>query len=197
MIYSNLTVSKKNRFNRYSLRITSVLVVAATLLFSSWSAADGTRYRVLLENEPGADEIEAGQIQAGIRMLESELQKADLASSGRIWTNLCAAHIISRSLIEAERTCNKAVEIDPTDYALNNRGVFRVYTGDLSGAREDFQRVRPSNVKAYLERITATNIRLVAASNFDLVSQLIAKRNPAEVRSRRVVSTAQIEDLKN
>lgn len=195
MNYSNFAVAERYCISRYSFRIVSVLVATAVLLFGGSSFADETRYRVLLESVPGADEIEAGNIRAGVRMLEGQLKEVDPAKSGKIWTTLCAARIISRSLVEAELACNKAVATDPTDYALNNRGVFRVYTGDLAGARDDFERVRPPDVQAYLERLRATDIGLVAAGNFDLVDELMAMRSPAGLQSRRVISTADIEDL--
>jgi FMN phosphatase YigB (HAD superfamily) len=173
----------------------SCLVLLAALTLCSWSYAEETRYRVLLGRVPGADEIEAGNIRAGIRILEDQLKNGDPAKQGEVWSTLCAAFIINRSLVEAERACNKAVAIDPDDYALNNRGVLRVYKGDLAGARADFERVRPSDVEAYLEQLKAKNVRLVAATNFDLVGELLAMRRLEEGKSWREVSTADVESL--
>ena len=110
-------------------------------------------------------------------------------------STLCAAYIINIPLNQAERACAKAVEIDPTYHALNNRGVFRVYKGDLVNAREDFERVRPLDVEAYLDKLKTTNVRLVAASNYVLVNERLAKHSPAEVKASDVISTAAIEDL--
>ena len=96
---------------------------------------------------------------------------------------------------QAEHACTKAVEINPTNHALNNRGVFRLYKGELSGARNDFKRARTPDVEAYLEELKTTDVRLVAASNFDLVSQLLAKFTAAEVKTSNEKSTAEVEDL--
>ncbi len=192
---SNFTVLERNVMRRSSPLIAPALVIAAALMIGNQSFADESRYRVILENVPGADEIEAGNILAGIKILEDQLNQVEPGNSGDIWSTLCAAYIINVSLNQAERTCNKAVEIDPTRHALNNRGVFRVYTGDLIRAREDFERVRPLDVEAYLDKLKTTNVRLLAAGNFDLVNQLLSKDTPAEVKASHVVSTAAIEDL--
>ena len=192
---SNFTVLEKSVMWRSSTLITSALIIAAALMIGNQSFADESRYRVLLEDVPGADEIEAGNIEAGIKILENQLIQVEQGNSGDIWSTICAAYIANLSLNKAERACTKAVDIDPTYHALNNRGVFRVYTGDLSGAREDFERVRPLDVEAYLENLETTNIRLVAANNFDLVSQRLAKHTAAEVNASNVISTAVIEDL--
>ncbi len=195
MNISNFTVLGWNVLRRSSSLITAALVIAVVSVVGNPSFADESRYRVLLENVPGADEVEAGNIQAGIKILEDQLNQVEQGSNGDIWSTLCAAYIANLSLKKAEHACTKAVDIDPTYHALNNRGVFRVYTGDLSGAREDFERVRPLDVEAYLDNLKTTNIRLVAANNFDLVSQRLAKHTAAEVNASNVISTAVIEDL--
>ena len=192
---SNFTVLKKIVMRRSSSLIAPALFIAAALMIGKQSFADESGYRVLLETVSGADEIEAGNIQAGIKMLEDQLNQVEQVNNGDIWSTLCAAYIINVSLNQAERACTKAVEIDPSYHALNNRGVFRVYKGDYSGAREDFERVRPLHVEAYLDKLKTTNVRLVAAGNFNLVNQRLAKHTPAEVKISGVVSTAAIEDL--
>ena len=164
-------------------------------MIGNQSMAGEPGYRVMLESVPGADEIEAGNIRAGIKILKDQLYQVEPENSGDIWTTLCAAYIADISLYKAERACTNAVEIDPTYHALNNRGVFRVYDGDLIGAREDFDRVRLLNVEAYPDKLKTTNIRLVATGNFDLVNQLLAKRTHPQVKASGVVSTAAIEDL--
>ncbi len=175
--------------------IASALVIAIALIIGRQSFADESRYRVLLEDVPGADEIEAGNTEAGIKILEDQLAQVEQKNSGDIWSTLCAAYINNLALVQAERACNNAVDIEPTYYALNNRGVLRVYMGDLTGAREDFERVRPHDMEAYLERLKTNNVRLVAAGNFDLLNQLQAKRSHAGNEARTVLSAAKIEDL--
>jgi hypothetical protein len=53
------------------------------------------------------------------------------------------------------------------------------------------------DVQAYLERLKATYIRLVAASNFDLVNELLARHRPEKQQRWREVSSADIEVLDN
>ena len=192
---SNFTVLERNVMRRSSPLIAPALVIAAALMIGNQSFADVSHYRVVLENVPGADEIEAGNILAGIKILEDQLNQVERANSNDIWSTLCGAYIVNGSLNQAERACTKAVEINPTYHALNNRGVFRVSKGDLFRAREDFERVRARHVEAYLDELKTTNVRLVAAGNFDLVNQILAEHTPAEVKTSDVVSTAAIEDL--
>jgi hypothetical protein len=192
---SNITSLKRNVMRRSSSLIAPVLLIAAGLMIGNESIAGEPGYRVVLGSVPGADEIEAGNIRAAIKILEDQLDQVEPENSGAIWATLCAAYIADISLYKAERACTKAVEIEPTNHALNNRGVFRVYDGNLMGAREDFDRVRTLNVKAYPDKLKTTNVRLVAAGNFDLVKQLLAKRTDQQGKSSGVVSTAAIEDL--
>jgi hypothetical protein len=170
-------------------------MIAIGMMMGNRSFADEPRYRVLLEDVPGADEIEAGDMATGIKILEEQLTQVEKSKSGDIWSTLCAAHIKNLALVEAKRACDKAIEIEPTYNALNNRGVLRVYKGDLAGARKDFGRVRPPDMEAYLETLRNNDVRLVAASNFELLGQLLAKRSAAEDETRGVLSTAKIEDL--
>ena len=164
-------------------------------MIGNQSFADEFHFRVVFENVPGAEEIEAGNIQAGIKMLEDQLTQVEQGNSGDIWATLCAAYIVNVSLDQAERACSKAVEIDPTYPAFNNRGVFRVFKGDLSGAREDFERVRPRQLEAYLEELKTKDVRLMAVDNFRLINELSAKHSPAEINASVVMGTAAIEDL--
>ncbi len=108
---------------------------------------------------------------------------------------LCAAYIVNNSLDKAEGACNKAVEVDPTKTAYNNRGVFRASTGDLSGARKDFERVRPRQLEVYLEELRTKDVPLMAIDNFHLIDELLAKGASSESKSSFAISTAEIEDL--
>jgi len=167
---ANFSVLERNVNRRSLLLVAPALVMAVTLMIGNQTFADESGYRVVLENVPGADEIGAGNIQAGIKMLEDQLNQVDQMSNGDIWSTLCAAYILDDSVNQSERACTKAVEVDPTNHALNNRGVFRLSKGDLSGARKDFERVRTPDVEAYLKGLKTTDVRLVAASNYDLVT---------------------------
>ena len=170
-------------------------MVAAALLLGNPSFADTSSFRVGFERVPGTEEIEAGNLQAGIKVLEDELAQIELESSGAILATLCAAYIVNRSLDKAERVCDKAVEIDPTKTAYNNRGVLRALTGNLFGAREDFERVRPPQLEAYLDELRTTDVPLVADDNFYLVDKLLSKRSSAELGRSYAPSAATIENL--
>ncbi len=194
---ANFTELEKNVNGRNLLLIAPALAVAVALMIGSQSFADEHAYRVVLENVPGADEIEVGNIRAGIKMLEDQLNQVEQVSSGKIWSTLCAAYVLDKSLSQAERACTKAVEIEPSSHALNNRGVFRLFKLDLSGAREDFERARTPDVEAYLEKLKTTDVQLVAASNFDLLNQLLAAPTAAEVEKSNEIRTAEVEGLDN
>ncbi len=171
------------------------LIIAAALMLGNPSFADVFPFRIAFENVPGVEEIEAGNMQAGIKVLEDQLEQIEPASSGDILATLCAAYIVNVSLYKAERVCNKAVEIDPTETAYNNRGVIRAFNGDFSGAREDFDRARPRQLDAYLEELKTKDVRLMAHDNYHLIEELSAKHTPAEVTTSVALSTAAIEYL--
>ncbi len=169
------------------------LIVTALLLCNP-SLAEEFPFRVSFENVPGVEKIEAGFIPAGIKELEDLLSQTDEGQSGDILATLCAAYIVNASLDEAQYACNKAVRIDPTETAHNNRGVYRAFTGDISGAREDFERARPQHMEVYLEELRTKDARLVAADNFHLVDKLSARYTSADINPSFSVSTAAVEN---
>jgi tetratricopeptide (TPR) repeat protein len=166
-------------------------------MFGNPSFADVFPFRVAFENVPGIEEIEAGNIPQGITVLEDQLGQSDQEVNGDIWATLCGAYIVNASLDKAEMACNRAVEIDPTDTAYNNRGVYRVFTGNLSGAREDFVRARPGELDAYLEELRAKDVGLIAVDNFQLIEDLSAKHTAAEINTSVAMGTAARENLGN
>ncbi len=184
----------KNQISR-RIATTATLAIGAALMLSNPSFADVFPFRVVFEDVPGVEKIQAGNVQAGIDMLVEQLKRVEPDSSGDIWVTLCAAYIINSSLDQAERACTKAVDIAPIHAAYNNRGVLRIYKGDLSGARKDFERVRPLNMEAYMEELKKTDARLVAVGNFDLIKQMLAKHTAAEVTASLALHTVVVEDL--
>jgi len=193
----NFAVLEKNVMRRSPPQITPALIIAAALVLGNPSFADVFHFQLALVDLPGVEDFESSNVQAGIDVLEEQLEHVEKASSGRIWATLCAAYIVNDSLDQAERACTNAIEIEPTYSAYNNRGVLRVRTGDLIGAREDFGRVRPLDMDAYMDELKRTSPRLVAASNFDMINQMLAKHGPAESNDPVALSTAAIEDLNN
>lgn len=128
-------------------------------------------------------------------MLENRLYNIEQGNSGEILATLCAAYIVNVSLDNAERACNKAVETDPTEIAFNNRGVFRAFKGNLSGAREDFDRARPRQLEVYLSELKAKDVGLLAVDNFRLINKLSATHNLAELDVSVALKSAAIERL--
>lgn len=180
-----------------SQRATTVraLIIAAALMLGNTSFADVFPFRVAFANVPGVEEIEAGNMQAGIQVLEDRLTQIEPESRGDILATLCAAHIVNMSLDDANRACNEAVDVDPSDTAYNNRGVYRAFTGDLSGAREDFERVRPRELEAYLEELRTKDVGLISIDNFYLIEELSAKHTTAEINASVAVNTTALESL--
>jgi len=165
------------------------------LTFGSPSFSEEFLFRVAFANVPGIEEIEAGNIPAGIKLLENRLYNIEQGNSGEILATLCAAYIVNVSLDNAERACNKAVETDPTEIAFNNRGVFRAFKGNLSGAREDFDRARPQQLEVYLSELKAKDVGLLAVDNFRLINKLSATHNLAELDVSVALKSAAIERL--
>ena len=174
---------------------TRTLIIAAALMLGNSSFAEVFPFRVAFENVPGVEKIDGSNLEAGIKVLEDQLQQIDAASSGDILATLCAAYIVNESLGKAERTCNKAVATNPSETAYNNRGVYRAFTGDLVGAREDFERVRPRDIEAYLDELKTKDVGLMSIDNFYLLEELSAKHSPAEINASLAMSTATVEDI--
>jgi tetratricopeptide (TPR) repeat protein len=165
------------------------------LLLGKPSFAETMHFRVAFMNVPGSEEIEAGNLKAGIKVLEDQLTKIELENSGEIFATLCGAYIVNSSLDKAERACDKAVEINPTKTAYNNRGVLRVRRGDFAGAHEDFDRVRPRQLDIYLEELWINDVPLVAEKNFGLIDELLSGRTAMEAERPFAAIGAEIEDL--
>jgi len=169
--------------------------LGAVLMPDNQGIADILHFRVAFENVPGAQEIEAGNLKAGIRVLENRLNDIGQDNRGALLATLCAAYIIDDAMHKAEHVCNKAVEINATASAYNNRGVYRAATGDYFGARMDFARVRPRRLGIYLENLKKSNPPLIAADNFHLIDALMIKHASAARDPVFAINTATIEDL--
>lgn len=176
------------------VNVLRTLILVTALLVSNQSFAGGNNFRVVYADVPGVEELEAGNVEAGIKILREQLDQAEKGSESDIWATLCAAHIITLSLDRAKRPCNKAVETGPSYAALNNRGVFRAYRGDFPGVREDFDRARPLQLEAYLEEMATKDVRVVADNNFHLISRVLARSDPGEAGTAIARSPAEIED---
>ena len=171
------------------------LTIAATLMTGNLSWSDEFSYRTAFENIAGVEELEAGDIQAGIKILEDQLDQSEKEIRGDILSTLCAAYVIDMSLVKAGHACNEAVENYGTEMGYNNRGVYRVFTGDWIGAREDFDRARPQQLEAYLEELKTMDVRLMAIDNYERINLLSAKFRPADIVDSHEMTPASIEKL--
>jgi hypothetical protein len=192
---SMLTIANNTLTVRFFKRTSTFLLVAVVWIFAGEAFADDYDLRVVYADVPGTSKLEAGQIEAGVELLEARLN--DLSDrpareqASDIMATLCAAYIISRSFDRAERPCNQAVERAPSFTALNNRAIYRAFTGDIAGARDDLDRARPARLEAYIKELAERDPRVVAAYNFGLIEQLLANRRGESMDT----ATASIEEL--
>ena len=189
-----LAVPGENVLQRSSLLIGRMLIVAVAVMTGSQSFAGGNNFRVVYADVPGVEQLESGNVERGIEILEDQLETTDEGSSSDIWATLCATYIIQLSLDQAERACTIAVETGPTYAALNNRGVLRAYRGDYSGAQEDFDGARPLQLEAYLAELMSKDVRIVAADNYRLINIVLARTGAGENDAAVARTTAEIED---
>ncbi len=171
------------------------LSFSALMFLGNPGVADVLHFRVAFENVPGAAEIEAGNLAAGIKVIKERLHRDGSENRGAMLATLCAAYIINDSLHKAEHACNQAVETEPTAAAYNNRGVFRASIGDYFGARVDFRRVQPRQLESYFEELKKSDPSLIAAGNFRLIDALMTKHSAVATNPVLAIKTATIEDL--
>lgn len=171
-------------------------VSAALLAMSAASQAETLPFRVAFENVPGVEEITSGNASDGIRILKQQIENGD-ADNGPVLATLCGAYILELSLVEAAQVCTDAVEKFPGETAFNNRGVLRVFTGDLEGAHEDFDRARPAHMDEYFEYLMTRDVGLIANGNHGLLEALQAKHSPDDVTASVAVNSGiKIEDMR-
>lgn len=155
--------------------------------------AEDFPFRVALGDLPGVDEVTSGNLAEGIDILLKQLD-TEQVDRDYVLATLCGAYILDMSLEKAAQACTDAVEIFPGAIALNNRGVLRAFTGDFQGARDDFGRVRPENMEAYLAELKTRDAGLIAHDNFDLLETMAAKYSPLDAQiSAAMTQGAEIE----
>lgn len=70
--------------------IAPTLVIATALLLGNPSFAEVIPFRVVFESVPGSEEMEAGNIQAGIEVLEDQLNQVEQGDGGDMLATLRA-----------------------------------------------------------------------------------------------------------
>lgn len=175
--------------------ITRVLGAMALVAVSVPGMAENYPFRVAFENVPGAAELEAGDVEAGIEILEN-LVDDHRVNTGHVLATLCGAYIMDVSLEKAERVCDRAVAEHPGETAYNNRGVLRAFNGDFRGAQADLDRARPERMAEYIEYLRTKDVRLIADGNFGLLEKLAARHSSDEVQTSVAVNVgARVESI--
>ena len=111
-------------------------------LFAGYPAvakADQWELRTATTEVPGTREIEAGDLEKGIRVSQFAFTSIPYNRKPDILTNLCVAYILKRDAENATQYCDQAVERGGGNTAYNNRGVLRALQGDYQKALEDFR----------------------------------------------------------
>ena len=169
----------------------------AILAVANPSLADSFPFRVAFEDVPGTEEIESGDILPGIEILENQREQVAAESKGHLLATLCGAYIMTLDLDKAASTCDEAVQDLPGETAYNNRGVLRAFTGNFTGATEDFNRARPHRMDEYIEYLKTKDVGLIADGNHSLLQELSARHTPADVNTSVAMSTAVARDVTN
>lgn len=187
----------KHRNSQRIFEAASRISMVAILAFAGPGLAETFPFRVAFENLPGVEQIETGNFEAGIAMLEKQLEQAAPESRGDVLATLCGAYVMGHYLDKAAGTCDAAVRIHASDTAYNNRGVYRVFTGNFEGANADFNRARPHQMEEYLEYLKTKHAALIANTNYDLLEVLAAEHTPAELNSSVAMQPSTTEDVLN
>jgi tetratricopeptide (TPR) repeat protein len=176
------------------------LILLAIIALPPMSNAESFNFRVVYAEVPGINEVLAGDRAAAIEILESRAKDSGSYYLTDELATLCALYVVSGKFAVAHEACNKAVEIDQSHTAYNNRGVLRAHLGDAVGALEDFERARvlPKHQKRYVQELMNRDPRLIATSNYAVARKLSAKRrfDPSQALANSVRG-ASVEDLGN
>ncbi len=139
------------------------LLIATTALLACWSAGSvageqqpPTFRMMAIENLAGGDLVTEGRYAEAIEKITARrVSASDFAAHN----NLCVAYVKTKALDKAAAACEAAIELRSRDadpgylhsavvrqklrdraIALSNRGVLRAITGDVTGARDDFEK---------------------------------------------------------
>jgi len=173
------------------------LAVLFLLAIPGISHAEPLEFRVAMENLPGVDEVQAGQIDLGISILEEQQAVPGSVTWQRTIATLCGVYVLASEYKKAIDTCETAVADAPGETAFNNRGVLRVHSGDLDGALEDFEKARPDDVSKYLQLIRESDPKLIAASNTRALKYLRVRLDNKRAREPQRMSSATVENVLN
>jgi hypothetical protein len=182
-----MSIKRKRLYSLWTLALGAALPVQAVI-------ADEARLRIVFAEVPATSKIAEGDLPGGIEQIEDRLEQDPEGTAGDDLATLCGAYVLQASFGKAELVCDLAVQIDASGVALNNRGVLRALTGDVEGARADFDQVRPKNMTEYMNDLRQSDLGLVTAGNFELLNRTIAMRRSI---SSHHITGAKVEDITN
>jgi Flp pilus assembly protein TadD len=124
-------------------KISSTLI-AVIALFSiglTSASAENWELRTAADEVKGTRDLEAGNIDKSIRVLERAYRSTPYDSKGAVLTNLCVAHALKRDFEMAMDYCNRAADRGKgSREAFNNRGVINAIQGNYTAAITDFEK---------------------------------------------------------
>jgi len=173
------------------------LAILVLLAIPGVNRAEQLEFKVAMEDLPGIDEVQAGQVDLGISILEANKATPGSVTWQRTIATLCGIYVLAADYKKANDACETAVADAPGETAFNNRGVLRVHYGDFIGASEDFEKARPQDVGEYLQLIRESDPKLIAASNTKSLEYLRLRMDTARVREPQKLSSAAVENVLN
>ena len=120
---------------------TFIVVIALSVMGITSASAESWELRTAAEEVNGTRDLEAGNIDKSIRVLERSYRSTPYDLKGAVLTNLCVAHTLKRDFETAMDYCERAAERgNGSREAFNNRGVLNAMLGNYSQAVSDFQK---------------------------------------------------------
>lgn len=167
-------------------RFTTIIPAAVLFLVqTAWAQTAPEDFEMLVyDDTPQGRRISAGEWSDALAMDA----KGAIKSFDK-FNNRCVLYTMTREFAEAEAACNAAIETRAMDsttasqwrnaarkrmqtaMALTNRGVLRAVTGDVSGAKEDFEAVISANSKT---RAARANLTILEARTTELANRVAA-----------------------
>jgi len=154
----------------------TVLTFATLSVLGAGMAHAGYRMTAFGDT-PGFAQIMAAEYAAASAMLETPFYNTDRYAR---FANRCVSELLSHEVEAAMQSCQRALSAAPADlhttltpsfhkraevltHLYSNRGVVRAVSGDVFGAREDFERALEldeanDNARSNLELITAGDV---------------------------------------
>ncbi len=180
----------------FAILFMALLVVSAS---PATGKAEQYTFQVIFTSDLASDEIDAGDYDAAIKILEGKARDADSKYVDDELATLCGLYVLTKQLVVAHNTCDTAVASDRSYAAYNNRGVLRVHLKNVKGALDDFTHVRvpPEKRQLYIQELIRLDARLVANANYAecvRYAENRTDRDPNEALSERTKG-AEVEEI--